>query len=283
MRSSIAAAGVAFVVVGGIGLTTACGPSAKNVGDDDGTGLDAGNDPGVDAADSGGNAAVFAHSASTLFRINPITYAVTRVGPFHWPSGSDTMTDIAIDQDGVMIGISYHSVYRVDPQTADCTRLSSNLQGMFNGLSFVPSMLAFGLEGPDVLVGDRNSDGKIFQIDRNTGGVTQIGDMGGDYVSSGDLVAVTGFGIVATVPTGTLGPDQLVRLAPTTFAATPIGATTGFDDIWGVGFWGTRVFGFTAQGTLTIIDSATGVGTSVAVDGEAWWGAAVTTAAPIID
>ncbi len=255
-----------------------------NVGDDDGTvGPDAATNPGVDAADSGGNAAVFAHSASTLFRINPITYAVTRIGPFHWPSGSDTMTDIAIDQDGVMIGISYHSVYRVDPQTADCTRLSANLQGMFNGLSFVPSMLAFGLEGPDVLVGDRNTDGKIFQIDRNTGGVTQIGDMGGDYVSSGDLVAVTGFGIVATVPTGTLGPDQLVRLAPTTFAATPIGATTGFDDIWGVGFWGTRVFGFTEQGTLTIIDSATGVGTSVAVDGEAWWGAAVTTAAPIID
>ncbi len=85
------------------------------------------------------------------------------------------------------------------------------------------------------------------------------------------------------MPTGTLGPDQLVRLAPTTFAATPIGATTGLDDIWGVGFWGTRVFGFTVQGTLTIIDSATGVGTSVATDGEAWWGAAVTTVAPIID
>jgi len=283
MRPSLVAA-VALILVGGIGPTTACGPSAKNVGDDDDTGgPDARVDPGVDAADTGGNAWVFAHSASTLFRVDPITYAVTRIGPFQWPAGSDTMTDIAIDREGVMIGISYTRVYRVDPQTAACTLLSSNLQGMFNGLSFVPSMLAFGLEGPDVLVGDRNSDGKIFQIDPNTGGVTQIGDMGPGFSSSGDIVAVTGFGMVATVPTGTLGPDQLVRLAPTTFAATPIGASTGFDDIWGVGFWGTRVFGFTEQGTLTIIDSATGVGTSVATGGEAWWGAAVTTAAPIID
>jgi len=260
-----------------------CGPSAHDVGDDDGTtDVDAAVG-GIDAADTGGNAAVFAHTSTRLFRVHPITYAVTEVGPFRWPAGADTMTDIAIDKDGVMIGISYTRVYRVDPATADCTLLSSNLQGMFNGLSFVPAMLAFGLEGPDVLVGDRNSDGKVFQIDPATGGVTQIGDMGPGYSSSGDIVAVTGFGMVATVPSGTIGPDRLVRLAPTTFAATPIGTTTGFDRIWGVGFWGTRVFGFTEGGTLTIIDSTTGVGTSVALDGEAWWGAAVTTAAPIID
>ena len=89
--------------------------------------------------------------------------------------------------------------------------------------------------------------------------------------------------MVATVPIGTVGQDRLVRLAPGTFAATPIGNGTGFEDIWGVGFWGTRVFGFTDQGELSIIDPTTGVGTPVAMDGEVWWGAAVTTAAPVID
>ena len=263
----------------------ACGPSATGTGDDDDSpGPDAAGDvdAGVDAPDTGGNAAVFAHSSSALFRVHPLTYAITPVGPFRWPSGADTMTDLAIDENGVMIGISYTRVYRVDPETAECTLLSSNLQGMFNGLSFVPSMHAFGIEGPDVLVGARNTDGKIFQIDPDTGAATQIGDMGAGYTSSGDIVAVTGFGMVATVPTG-VGGDRLVRLAPTTFFATPIGNDTGFDRIWGVGFWGTRVFGFTERGVLTVIDSSTGAGTPVATDGEAWWGAAVTTAAPIID
>lgn len=277
---------LATVVLVAAGALAACGPSAHGGGDDDDDDgpIDAGNDPTIDAPpDTGANAAVYAHTSTALFRIHPLTYAITRIGDFAWPAGSDSMTDIAIDENGTMIGISYSRVYRVDPDTAACTLLSSNLRGMFNGLSFVPSMLAFGVEGPDVLVGARNTDGKVFQIDPATGAVTQIGDMGAGYSSSGDIVAVAGFGMVATVPSGTFGNDRLVRLAPTTFAATPIGSDTGFDRIWGVGFWGTRVFGFTERGALTVIDSATGAGTSVATGGEAWWGAAVTTAAPIID
>ena len=267
-----------------LALAGACGPSAHDVGDDDhGGGPDAGP-AGIDAPDTGANAAVYAHTSGALFRVHPITYAVTSVGSFRWPSGADTMTDIAIDRDGMMIGVSYSKVYRIDSETADCTLLSGSLQGMFNGLSFVPSMLAVGLEGPDVLVGARNTDGKIFQIDPATGAATQIGDMGVGYVSSGDIVAVSGFGMVATVTSGGLGgSDRLVRLTPTSFAATPIGSNTGFDHLWGIGFWGTRVFGFSERGTLSVIDSVTGVGAQVANDGEAWWGAAVTTAAPIID
>ena len=136
-------------------LALACGPSAGGGDDDDVTG-DAGPDSasgGPDAPDTGANAAVYAHTASTLFRVHPLTYAIVRVGDFGWPSGSDQMTDIAIDKDGVMIGVSYGRVYRVDPDTAACTLLSSNLAGMFNGLSFVPASLASGVEGADVLVG----------------------------------------------------------------------------------------------------------------------------------
>jgi hypothetical protein len=268
-------------------LAAACGPKAGG-GDDDDDGpgdVDAaiGPDGSGDPGDPGENAAVYAHTDRTLFRVHPRTYEITRVGDFVWPNGADTMTDIAIDKDGVMIGVSYTRVYRVDPATAACTLLSPSLAGMFNGLSFVPSQLAFGTDGPDVLVGARNTDGKVFQVDPMTGQPTQIGDMGAGYTSSGDIVAVAGFGMVATVPTGTVGPDRLVRLAPTTFAATPIGSSTGFDDLWGIGFWGGRVFGFSEGGELAIIDSSTGVGTRVATGGGAWWGAAVTTAAPVID
>jgi len=261
----------------------ACGPRAGGADDDDdGSG---GGDGGVtaDAPDVQENAAVYAHTASELFRGDRDAFAVRPVAAFTGDAAGDWMTDIAIDRDGQTVGVSYTRVYRIDAQTAVTQRAGTGtLPQMFNGLSFVPSLLAFGVEGPDVLIGSRNTDGKVFQVDPATGGITQIGDMGGGFTSSGDIVAVRGFGIVATTG-ATLGPDTLVRLAPTSFAATPIGSSTGWDDLWGIGFWKGKVFGFAEGGAFVTIDTATGVATLVEDSGRAWWGAAVTTAAPVID
>jgi hypothetical protein len=264
----------------------ACGPNANGGDDDDDDTGDGGAPDASDPTGDGGtgeNVDVYAHTAGALYRVDPETYEIELVGNFQWPSGSDSMTDIAIDKNGRMVGISYSRVYEVNPASAGCTLLSGTLQGMFNGLSFVPSIFALGVDGDDVLVGARNTDGKVFRIDPATGVATELGDMGGSYTSSGDIVAVNGFGMVATVPTGTVGPDQLVRLEAITFAATPIGTHTGFDDLWGVGFWKGKIFGFSEGGELSIIDSSTGSGVSVDTGGEAWWGAAVTTAAPVVD
>lgn len=269
-------------------ILCACGPSVSGGGDDtggddDGTTPDAA-DPGGDALPPPEDAAVYAHSSSTLYRVDPDTFAVSEVGPFQWSNGSDSMTDLAIDKDGVMIGISYGSVYRVDPATAQATRLSANLQGSFNGLSFVPSTQLGLPDGPDVLVGARNTDGKIHRIDPNTGAATEVGDMGGGWVSSGDIVSIRGFGTVATVTTsGGLGSDVLARLEPGTFAATPIGNDTGYTDLWGIGFWKGQVFGFAENGAFVLVDTTTGAATPVETSAPRWWGAAVTTAAPIVD
>lgn len=260
----------------------ACGPavSADDTGGDDGGGDDAPDaNPNPDPAE---NAAVYAHSETELYRVDPDTFTVSLVAPFTWPGIPDSMTDIAIDKDGVMIGISYTRVYRVDATTAVCTLLSANLQGMFNGLSFVPAGQVGFPEGPDVLVGSRNTDGKIFSIDPMTGAVAQVGDMGHGYTSSGDIVSVNGFGTVATVG-GTTGPDTLVRLAPVTFDATPIGSNTGYSDLWGVGFWKGKVFGFAESGEFVLVDTASGTGVHQETSEPNWWGAAVTTAAPIVD
>jgi hypothetical protein len=265
-------------------LLVACGPGARSddTGGDDGGGDDA-PDAG-DLPDPPENSAVYAHSSSTLYRVDPVSFEVTEVGPFVWPGFAESMTDIAIDKDGLMIGISYGSVFRVDSGNANCTLLSNNLQGMFNGLSFVPAGQVGFPEGPDVLVGSRNTDGVIHSIDPNTGAVTPVGDMGGDWVSSGDIVSIHGFGTVATVTTGTgLGSDVLARLEAGTFAATPIGTDTGYGDLWGVGFWGGDVFGFSEDGSFVIINTMTGTATPVETSIPRWWGAAVTTAAPIVD
>lgn len=261
-------------------VLSACGPSGRNMG---GGG---GDDQGYDASTgdgSGSNAPevtfVYAHTASELYRVDPDTLAISRVGNFAWSNGSDEMTDIAIDKSGVMIGISYTAVYRVNATTAAATRLSTGLSGQFNGLSFVPAAM-LGQTGDDVLVGTRNADGIVFRIDRMTGASTPIGNMGG-FSSSGDLVAVTNFGTVQTAENG-FAADRLVRLAPQTFAASPVGSDIGFSDIWGIAFWKSKIFGFTSGGEFVTINPTTGVGTLVQANGPAWWGAAVTTSAPVI-
>lgn len=263
----------------------ACGPNKKPGNGD----IDAQGSGGVPDAPVGGGidasnetAAVYAHTSGELYRVDPDSFAVALVAPFGWPAsvGSDTMTDLAIDKNGLMIGVSYTRVYRVDPNTAACTLLSSNLQGMFNGLSFVPAAQVGGT-GDDVLVGSRNTDGKIFRIDPSTGNATQVGDMGHGYVSSGDIVSVAGFGTVATVK-GAASTDILVKLAPVTFDATPIGTETGHSDLWGIGFWKNQVFGFSDDGSFVLINDQTGVASPQSTSAQAWWGAAVTTVAPVI-
>lgn len=262
----------------------ACGPGTRDGGL--GTNVDGGNggDNGGGGGGGGGDGEavyVYAHTSSALYKVDPDTLQVSMVGNFNWGSvGSDQMTDIAIDKTGQMIGVSYSRVYRVDPDTANTTLLSNSLSGNFNGLSFVPAAM-LGETGDDVLVGTQNSDGKVFRIDPMTGAATEVGNMGVGFSSSGDMVAVEGFGTVQTVPGGGSG-DRLARLAPQTFAATPVGNGTGFSQIWGIAFFKNKVYGFTNGGAFVLIDPNTGTATMVSNNGIQWWGAAVTTIAPVL-
>jgi hypothetical protein len=264
-------------------LFVACSPSGRTspgAGDDTGTAADGGT-TGSNGM-TGSNAGVvyvYAHTPTTLYRVDPDTLAIAEVGDFVWPNGADQMTDIAIDKTGQMIDISAGGVYRIDSTNAHATLLSSNLQGLFNGLSFVPASLVNGGSGDDVLVGTRNDDGAVFRIDPMSGATTQIGNMGGANVSSGDLVAVDGFGIMQTIPAN--GGDTIATLATGSFIATIVG-DTGYDQIWGLAFWKNKVFGFTNGGAFVTIDPHTGATTLVSNNGLEWWGAAVTTAAPVI-
>ena len=262
-------------------LWCACGPGDRTPGSgDDGTSPPDGNTTGGGDGGPGEQTFVYAQTARELYRVDPDTLAITLVGPFTFTGFAEDITDIAIDKNNVMIGISFGSVYRIDPTTAAATKLSDGLTGDFNGLSFVPAS-TIGQSGDDVLVGTRNTDGAVFRVDPMTGSTSQIGNMGG-FSSSGDLVSVVGFGTMQTAVTGLGSPDRLVQLAQQTFTASPIGNTIGFADIWGLAFWKGKLFGFTDGGEFVIIDPATGGGTLVQGGGPAWYGAAVTTLAPVI-
>jgi hypothetical protein len=262
-------------------LLVACGPSTRGDGDDDGNG---GTQPDAGSGGGGGGGGeqvfVYAHTATTLYKVDPDTLQVQMVGNFNWGSvGSDQMTDIAIDKNGQMIGVSFTRVFRVDPSNANTTLLSSSLARSFNGLSFVPAD-QLGMTGDDVLIGTENLSGKVFRLDPMNGGATEVGDMGASFRSSGDLVGIAGFGTVQTV-NGNAG-DTLARLATGNFAAAPIGGGTGFSKVWGVAYFKGKVYGFTEDGAFVLIDPNTGAGSMVSNSGIAWWGAAVTTVAPVL-
>lgn len=219
---------------------------------------------------------VYAHSSSTLYQIDPDTLDIAMVGPFGWPDdGSDSMTDIAIDKDENMVGISFGNVYAVDKETAECTFLAA-LPAEFVGLSFLPGK---GLESDDEILVGAAIDGSLVEIDPTTGANTPTGDYGGGYETSGDLVFVAGAGTFATVQGGVGTGDTLVAIDPASGVATPVGAT-GFAGIWGAGFWDGKVFGFTSGGTFLTIDPDTGGGTFISSQEIQWWGAGVTTRAP---
>jgi hypothetical protein len=264
----------------GAAVLSACGPPGhRNPGGGDDTNtIDANDIPPGDRTDPV-MTFVYAHTSSQLYKVDPETLAVTLVGNFTFSGGSDQITDIAIDKTGMMIGISFTSVYRIDPSNAACTRLSQNITESFNGLSFVPAS-EIGQTGPDILVATRNTSGEVSRIDPATGNVSPIGNMG-SYSSSGDLVSVAGLGTMQTADGGA-SPDRLVKLAPSSFAASPVGTNIGYTDIWGVAYWKNKIFGFTEAGQFITIDPTTGVGTLVQGNGPHWWGAAVTTLAPVI-
>ena len=272
-------------------LAQACGPSVA--GNPDAAGTDAAADatrlpdtgPQPDTRPPPDNTAVYAHSATELYRIDPETLIQSLVGEFTFEGTAKHITDIAVDKNGAMIGISLDTVYAIDRATAAATWLStydSGGSGM-TSLSFVPT----DLDDPDsderLVAAD--FDGVVWEIDAATGEMTAIGnynESGSDIGSSGDIVAIYDFGIVATVNVEGEEDDYLARIDPATWRAEVIG-DTGYDDIFGLGFWGGHIYGFTDNKEFVTIDPDTGQVVQMSLGTIEWWGAGVTTIAPIID
>lgn len=266
----------------------ACGPGSRNEGTVDASvGIDGKTffDAPVQTSDS----RVYAHSGSKLYRIDTFTLAPVEIGSMNG-LGTQSLTDLAIDKSDKMVGITLDKLYSIDATTGAATLISSlsqDAQG-FTSLSYVPTDLN-DPNSPDILV-SANSVGDVFSIDPVMG-ATKLGSYGtvasGRVGSSGDLIAVRGLGIYATVNIGTdpTAQDYLAKIDPVTWKATPLGTGTGFNDIFGLGFWQGTIYGFVAgdtTGKMITIDPNTGVGTEVLSGAIRWYGAGVATDAPIL-
>jgi hypothetical protein len=272
-------------VVLGVLILAACGPTNRDGAADAPSQGDAGGD-GIVVDTS----RVFAHSGNMLYRLNATTLSEVAIGPMTG-LGTQSLTDLAIDKDDHMVGITLDKLYSVDATTGTVT-LIKNLSAAANGftsLSFVPDPAN---DANDILV-TANDQGAVFQIDPVTGNATAIGDYGtgaaGKIKSSGDLFGVRGVGIFATVDVGnTPGNDFLAKIDPANgWNATLCPNGTGFDHIFGLGFWGGVIYGFVDLGAnmggkMIQIDPGTGVGTLLNASTVRWFGAAVATDAPIL-
>ena len=232
---------------------------------------------------------VYAHSGDTLYRLNPLTLSPMQIGAMSGITGQ--LLDLAVDKNDRIVGASRTELYTISSTSGAATllrTLDAGAQG-FTSLSFIPGATA---SDPDILVA-ANEDGDVFQINEANGTATKIGNYGMhdsmQVKSSGDLFGVRGYGIFATVDIGTGTMDYLARVDPMNgWKATPLAQSTEHDKIFGLGFWSGKIYGFVdngfeaATGTMLQIDSVTGAATELAMGPQRWFGAGVTTNAPII-
>jgi hypothetical protein len=243
LTASLAATGCAEGDPGG--LASSSGTDASVV-------VVPGSDSEAPLPPSRGVSEVFGHSSKTLYRLDPLTKAVTVVGDFDGCVAG--VTDIALDKDSVLYGTTFtggsppvSGLVRIDRTTARCTVIAKGAYP--NSLSFVPA----GTLDPtsEVLVGYQGST--YVRIDTRTGAITPVGSLGGGYQSSGDIVSVIGGKTFLTVNGNECG-DCLVEVDPATGALVKNWGAVNYPSVWGLAFWGGTVYGFSNQGKLFSVD-----------------------------
>ena len=228
-------------------------------------------------------AEVFGHSGNTLYRLDPGTLEVETVGPFSGCTAS--IIDIALDADSNMYGTAFGSLWAIDRTTGACTLITD--EGSFTtSLSFVPA----GTVDPEVeaLVGF--DEDQYVRIDPQTGAITNLGTLSDGLESSGDMVAVIdGDAYLTVFGPGCDATDCIVRIDPSTGTVLQNYGSVGYDQVFGLAFWGGKAYGFAREGVLFEVEF---VGNSVvtteipipqAPGDLEFFGAGSTTAAPPLE
>ena len=249
---------------------------------------------------------IYAHTQDTLYLYEPTTNTLTKIGKFSCLAVGDSVVDLAVDRTNSVYATTFTRLLKVDPITASCTEIhkidSTSAESYPNALSFVPA----GTVDPtkEALVGyapygSSTDSTDYIQIDTTTGEQTYIGSLNDfsapkQYKSSGDLISLVQAGnkTFLTVKEifddgGVSTTDYFAEVDPKTGMLKQVIGDTAQTDIYGLGYWGGKAYGFSDNGKISEIDTSTGaakvVKTLTGDDGGAapWYGAGVTTEAPI--
>ena len=149
-----------------------------------------------------------------------------------------------------MFGTAFGSLWSIERMTGACTLITTD--GSFTtSLSFVPA----GTVDPNVeaLVGF--DDAQYVRIDTQTGAISMLGVLSDGLESSGDMVSVIGGSTYLTVRgPGCDAMDCIVELDPATGAVLQNFGSVGYDEVFGLAFWGGRAYGFAREGVLFEIE-----------------------------
>lgn len=213
------------------------------------------------APDGGGpRGTIFVQTGRALQTYDPYSKTLRNVGPFNCLPADDFMADIAVDRDSNIYGVTEVDRFvKIDPLTGACSVIR---QG--TGLEY-PLLLAFVPRGTldaanDALVGF--DEDTYLRIDLRSGAVTNVGtlnppDASTPYFAAGDLIfaGANGMFLTATIPgkPGDAG-DLFVRFDPKTGRRISLVGTTGYSNLFGLGYWGGRIFAFTTPGEILQID-----------------------------
>ncbi len=170
---------------GGDTVSASASTGADNAGGGGGTPFDpAGSGGGSTSGTGGGVAAAYAHTNTTLFAFDPASPALvtTKLGAFACigKTGEDgSMTDLAVNDQGDLWGISSKNVYHLVPSggVVQCDKtipLTNPATVKFYGLTFAPVGVIDAAK--EVLVAG-NTDGELWSIDEN-GALALHGNLG---------------------------------------------------------------------------------------------------------
>jgi hypothetical protein len=243
-------------------------------------------------AGTGEMTVVYAHSRDTLFSFSPQSQQVTEIGRFQFPDGSDApfMLDLAVDSEGNVYTSSDAALFEVDPETAEVEMVGEfDLEG---DQLFALSFLHEGAyrAGEETLIGAANS-GTYHRIDPQSAQTDYLGQYPDGWKSSGDIVSVEELGTFATARRDDYESDVLLEIDFGRDGSTRVevkGAIEqgdeGFVDLFGLGFWGRKLYGFSNSGQLIAIDRGSGDGELLSTEtgSDQYWGAGVTTQAPVL-
>jgi hypothetical protein len=206
---------------------------------------------GGTTAAAGYAASFSAQSASDLYRV--VDGGFEPIGRVTVQGQGVQLTDIALGPDGVLYGISFSDLYRIDGDRAEASLVGGLSGDQANALAFLPD--------GRLLLADLG--GVISVVDPGSGARTSFGRYPSGLVSSGDLLATGDGGLYGTATDGRA--EYLVTIDPTTGSTSTISSALPAD-VWGLlpgegrtllGLTNTAVSGRCTRGELVTIDRDT--------------------------
>lgn len=180
-----------------------------------------------------------ADKRGALVLVNTVNGNITPLGTLR-----PVMTDIAFAPDGSLYGITFDSLYRVDPAAAKATLIGRHGAHGLNALAFRNDGVLFAAGGR-----------QLHTVDLTTGATTRVAELNAE--PAGDLEFLPDGALFMISTTG-----NLVRLSATGGAGSDVGAI-GFPRVFGLGYARRNVLYGLSNRNLVAIDTRTGAGAAV--------------------